>query len=79
MLILMSKMCDKAENYHFIRMRYGLLLLDIIGSTGHQDHSDGSNSKDFAGGPVVKNLPSNIGDMGSTPGRGLRSSVPWGN
>ena len=25
---------------------------------------------DFPGGPVVKNLPSNAGDMGSSPGRG---------
>ena len=25
---------------------------------------------DFPGGPVVKNLPSDAGDMGSIPGRG---------
>ena len=30
-------------------------------------------SWDFSGGPVVKNLPSNAGDMGSIPGRGTKS------
>ena len=33
---------------------------------------------DFPGGPVVKNLPANAGDMGSIPGPG-RSHRPWGN
>ena len=28
--------------------------------------------KDFPGGPVVKNLPSNAGDEGSTLGRGTK-------
>ena len=28
--------------------------------------------RDFPGGPVVKNLPANAGDMGSTPGPGAR-------
>ena len=27
---------------------------------------------DFPGGPVVKNQPSNAGDMGSIPGRGIK-------
>ena len=27
---------------------------------------------DFPGGPVVKNLPSNAGDMGSIPGQGTK-------
>ena len=27
---------------------------------------------DFPGGPVVKNLPSNAGDTGSTPGQGTK-------
>ena len=27
---------------------------------------------DFLGGPVVKNLPCNAGDAGSTPGRGTK-------
>ena len=30
---------------------------------------------DFPGGPVVKNLPANAGDMGSSPGPG-RSHMP---
>ena len=33
---------------------------------------------DFPGGPVVKNPPSNAGDMGSIPGPG-RFHMPWGN
>ena len=28
--------------------------------------------EDFLGGPVVKNPPSNAGDMGSIPGRGTK-------
>ena len=32
----------------------------------------------FAGGAVVKNLPANAGDMGSSPGPG-RSHVPRSN
>ena len=35
--------------------------------------------EDFPGGPVVKNLPSNAGDMGSIPGQGTRSHMPWNN
>ena len=34
---------------------------------------------DFLGGPVVKNLPCNAGDAGSTPGRELRSHMQWNN
>ena len=30
----------------------------------------------FPGGTVVKNLPANAGDMGSSPGPG-RCHVPW--
>ena len=30
--------------------------------------------RDFAGGPVVKNLPSNAGDPGSIPGQGTKIS-----
>ena len=33
--------------------------------------------RDFPGGPVVKNLSSNAGDMGSIPGLG-RSHMPQG-
>ena len=34
---------------------------------------------DFSGGPVVKDLPSNAGDLSSTPVRKLRSHTPGGN
>ena len=34
--------------------------------------------QDFSGGLVVKNLPANEGDTGSTPGLG-RFHMPWGN
>ena len=37
-----------------------------------------STNRDFPGGPVVKNSPSNTVDLGSIPGPG-RSHVPWGN
>ena len=35
--------------------------------------------RDFPGGPVVKNLPSNVGDAGSIPGRGTKISHATGN
>ena len=31
-----------------------------------------NRSRDFPGGPVVKNLLSNAGDTGSTPGQGTK-------
>ena len=34
--------------------------------------------QDFPGGAVVKNPPTNAGDMGSSPGLG-RSHMPWSN
>ena len=34
--------------------------------------------RDFPGGPVVKNLPADAGDMGSSPGPG-RSHMPQSN
>ena len=34
--------------------------------------------QDFPGGPVVKNLPANVGDLGLTPGLG-RYHMPRGN
>ena len=37
-----------------------------------------NNKQDFPGGTVVKNLPANAGDMGSSPGPG-RSHMPWSN
>ena len=32
-----------------------------------------SKMRDFSGGPVVKSLPANVGDRGSTPGPGTKS------
>ena len=32
------------------------------------------SARDFPGGPVVKNSPSSVGDSGSTPGRGTKTS-----
>lgn len=29
--------------------------------------------------PVVKNLPSNVGDVGSILGQGTKTPMPWGN
>ena len=34
--------------------------------------------KSFPGGPVVKNLPANAGDISLIPGLG-RFHIPWGN
>ena len=34
--------------------------------------------RDFAGGPVVKNLPSNAADAGLIPGRGTKISHAMG-
>ena len=44
-----------------------------------RQHKTGGCKKrvdDFPGGPVVRNLPANAGDVGLTPGLG-RSLVPW--
>ena len=35
--------------------------------------------RDFPGGPVVKNLHSNAGDMGSMPDQGTKIPMPPGN
>ena len=36
------------------------------------------NSRDFPGGPVVKNPPSNAGDVGLIPGQGTKIPHPTG-
>ena len=33
----------------------------------------------LAMGPVVKDPPSNVGDMGSIPGGGTKTHMLWGN
>ena len=35
--------------------------------------------KDLPGSPVIKNLPSNAGDMVLIPGWGTKIPVPWSN
>ena len=35
------------------------------------------NSRDFPAGPVVKNLPYNVGDTGSVPGQGQGTKLPY--
>ena len=45
--------------------------------TQKQDYLETAN-RDFHGGAVVKNLPANAGDMGSSPGPG-RSHMPRSN
>ena len=39
---------------------------------------ENASTRDFPGGPVVKNPPANAGDAGSIPGPG-RSHMPRGN
>ena len=38
----------------------------------------GKGGGHFPGGPVVKNLPANAGNMGSIPGPGLKIPHAWG-
>lgn len=38
-----------------------------------------NENKDVPGGPVVKSLPCNVGDMGLITGRELRSQKPQSN
>ena len=46
---------------------------------GRWDSLQCNHSGDFLGGPVVKNLPCNAGDMGLVPGPELRFHVPQSN
>ena len=72
--------------WQFLYSQLGIILLKNIFLSSY--HSPGSvldaeattvketdNSQGFAGGPVVKNLLVNAGDMGSIPGLG-RSHTP---
>ena len=43
-----------------------------------EDETKNRQESDFPGGTVVKNLPANAGDTGSSPGPG-RSHMPWNN
>ena len=63
--VLFPKLEQKVDAYSYDQNRY---------FTGNLSATDLSTPKtrDFPGGPVVENLPSNVGDMGSTPGQGTR-------
>ena len=43
-----------------------------------EDNQKKQNGLNFPGGTVVKNLPANAGDTGSSPGPG-RSHMLWSN
>ena len=45
-------------------------VLNMINSILLNRRSFKQNSRGFPGGTVVKNLPANTGDMGSSPGLG---------
>ena len=55
-------------------------LNSYISSTGQHKISTLREVKksDFSGGPVDKNLPANVADMGLRPSPG-RSQMPWSN
>ena len=55
----------------FVGLRQGMLL-NILYCTRCSHHKE--FSRDFHGGPAVKNLPAKIGDMGSI--RGWGSKIP---
>ena len=58
--------------YHLIRQRPWFDSVSVHGGLHRKCF------KDFPGGAVVKNLPANAGDTGSSPGPG-RSHMPWSN
>ena len=55
---------------------------ELEGCVGLLPKNSGAVKKEetegFPGGAVVKNLPANAGDRGSSPGPG-RSHMPWSN
>ena len=53
-------------------------MAEGIHSTGRGLDEEALN-RDSLGGPVIKNLPSNAGDMGSIPVWGTKIPMPWGN
>ena len=57
---MMKNAEEKLEELEWFKA--GILESDCPGSN--------LSLRDFPGGPVVKNLPSNAGDVGSIPGQG---------
>ncbi|NIG60847.1 WD repeat-containing protein 31 isoform 1 [Pontoporia blainvillei] len=57
-----------------------LALMPMIATSSHDCKVKiwNQDSGGFPGGAVVKNLPANAGDMGTSPGPG-RSHMPWSN
>ena len=53
----------------FVELRQGVLL-NILYCTRRSHHRE--FSRDFHGGPAVKNLPAKVGDRGSIRGRGTK-------
>ena len=70
------------DNFFILSVEADSLALQNVPYLGHRSglgffrvkHDSG----DFPGGAVVKNLPANAGDMGSSPDPG-RSHMPWSN
>ena len=56
--------------YYFVNVRYSYIVFLFVSSK--------VCFRDFPGGTVVKNLPANAGDTGSSPGPG-RSHMPQSN
>ena len=50
----------------------------LLRRTTEKNAIETDQSKDFPGGPVVKNPPSNAGDTGSIPGQGTKISHAMG-
>ena len=60
----------------FLKLFDAAILVQL--KTKWTEWSKIKKNRGFPGGPVVKNLPANAGDMGSVPGLG-RSHMPCGN
>ena len=46
-----------------------LYLWTVLTHRAHVEHDAKSSSQDFTGGPLIKNLPCNAGDVGLTSGQ----------
>ena len=66
----------KKKNKDLLHSTGDSIKYPVINHTGKEHKKE---CRDFAGGPVVKNSPSNAGDTGSNPVRELRSYMPQGN
>ena len=62
----------------FVEHSNNCVSLEILKTIDKADVNCNSKYLGVPGGTVVKNLPANAGDMGSSPGLG-RSHMPWSN